>query len=81
MAHSNITSPPHYTFSGIEPREVIAAWGLNFALGNVVKYVARADHKGAALDDLRKAREYLDFEIKRRELDGNGDAEVRHADR
>jgi hypothetical protein len=74
MTTDRITSPAHYTFSGIEPREVIAAWGLNFSLGNVVS----ADHKGAALDDLRKAREYLDFEIKRRELDGNGDAEVRH---
>lgn len=62
-----ITRPAHYTCFAIEPREAIAAWGLNFALGNVVKYVARADHKGHAIEDLKKARENLDYEIRKRE--------------
>lgn len=48
-----------------EPIKVIQAWGLNFALGNVLKYVARAGHKPgvAALEDLKKAQTYLALEI------------------
>lgn len=66
MAHDAVGSPSHYTFSGIQPIDVIEAWGLGFHLGNVVKYVARADHKGASLQDLRKAAWYLNREIQRR---------------
>jgi hypothetical protein len=40
---------------------------MNFNLGNVVKYIWRADHKGATIEDLKKARWYLDDEIKRLE--------------
>ena len=67
MASDRISHPSHYTFSDIEPIDVIEAWGLGFHLGNVVKYVARADYKGAALDDLKKAAWYLNREIQRRE--------------
>lgn len=42
------------------------AWGLGFNLGNVVKYVARAEHKGQPVEDLEIARWYLDREIQRR---------------
>jgi hypothetical protein len=42
---------------------------MNFNLGNVVKYIWRADHKGATIEDLKKARWYLDDEIKRREIE------------
>lgn len=62
-----IARPSHYTYSGIEPIEVVEAWGLGYRLGNVVKYLARAGHKGDALADLKKARWYLDREIKKRE--------------
>ena len=62
-----INKPPHYTATAIEPIEVIEAWKLGFCLGNVLKYVARAELKGAALEDLKKARWYLDREIKKRE--------------
>ena len=58
-----INRPPHYTHSGIETIDVIEAWGLGFHLGNVVKYVSRAGKKGDALEDLRKARWYLDRAI------------------
>lgn len=51
---------PHYAGTAHEPIDVIEAWGLGFHLGNVVKYIARAGKKGAALEDLRKARWYLD---------------------
>lgn len=61
--------PKHYhRDSGHEVLEVIEAWGLGFILGNVVKYVARAGHKGDELTDLRKAREYLDRRIAKLEL-------------
>jgi hypothetical protein len=67
VPNDRINHPSHYTFSGLEPIQVIEAWGLNFHLGNVVKYVARADYKGSALDDLKKAAWYLNREIQRRE--------------
>jgi len=60
-----VDHPPHYSHSGIEAIDVIEAWGLGFNLGNVIKYVARAGHKGDTLEDLRKARWYLDREIGR----------------
>ena len=56
-------NPPHYRASKIEPIEVIEDWGLGFCLGNVLKYLARHRHKGTALEDLRKARWYLDRQI------------------
>jgi len=60
-----IHHPPHYTFGAIEVIDAIEAWELGFHLGNVVKYVARSDLKGSKLDDLKKARWYLDREIGR----------------
>lgn len=60
---SAIDHPTHYTRGGIEAIDAIEAWELGFNLGNVVKYVARCGHKGEALEDLQKARWYLDREI------------------
>lgn len=62
-----INHPPHYTATAVEPIDVIEAWELGFHLGNAVKYIARHAHKGSAIDDLRKARWYLDREISRME--------------
>lgn len=55
----------HYTTGGIEAIDVIEAWGLNFRLANVVKYIARHGKKArvGAKDDLIKARTYLSREI------------------
>lgn len=63
----NVNHPAHYRGGGgIESIEVIEAFGLGFALGNVVKYVLRSGKKHATpLEDLRKARWYLDREITR----------------
>lgn len=61
--------PIHYNMGKIEVIEAIVDWRLNFRLGNVVKYVARAPHKGKQLEDLRKARFYLDHEIKELEAE------------
>jgi hypothetical protein len=58
-----VKHPAHYNYSKYEPVKVIKEWGLNFNLGNVIKYVARAGRKDDILQDLKKARQYLDFEI------------------
>ena len=62
-----VNHPPHYNAhpSGVECITVTEWMGFN--LGNVVKYVWRADEKGNALEDLRKARWYLSREIERLE--------------
>lgn len=65
--HNMVNHPSHYNHGKYEPVNVIADWDLNFNLGNVIKYVARCDHKGRKLEDLKKARQYLDFEIQRLE--------------
>lgn len=58
-----VNHPPHYTThpSGVECIKIVEHMG--FCLGNVVKYVWRADLKGDAVEDLEKARFYLDREI------------------
>jgi len=63
--HDPVNSPAHYTSSGIETIDAIEAWGLGFNLGNCVKYVSRAGKKDPAkfIEDLEKARFYLDREI------------------
>jgi len=58
-----VNHPPHYKVGGIETIDFIEAKGLDYNLGNVVKYVTRADHKGNKLQDLEKARWYLDRAI------------------
>ncbi len=61
---SAVDHPSHYhRESGVEVIDAIEAWGLGFSLGNAVKYIARAGHKGVALQDLQKARWYLDRAI------------------
>ena len=63
--------PKHYTQGHIEVIDAIEAWQLNFRLANVVKYVARAEHKNNKLEDLKKARWYLDREISKLEQPAN----------
>lgn len=63
-----VNHPPHYkSDSGIESIDVIEAFGLNFRLGNTIKYILRHDKKGKPLEDLRKAKWYLEREIKKLE--------------
>lgn len=63
-----ISAPEHYVDGRqYEPHLVIEDWGLNFNLGNVIKYVSRAGRKDDIIEDLKKARQYLDFEIARLE--------------
>lgn len=62
-----VNHPPHYTShpSGVECITVTEHMGFN--LGNAVKYVWRADLKGDAIEDLKKAAWYIQREIQRRE--------------
>lgn len=59
-----VNHPSHYMWLPVEVIEITEH--LNFCLGNVIKYTLRADHKGKPLEDLKKARWYLDREIQRR---------------
>lgn len=64
MENDIINNPSHYCEGRTyEPIAVIKDWKLNFNLGNVVKYISRAGRKGNVLEDLRKAKFYLDWEI------------------
>lgn len=67
-----VRHPPHYIEGRkYEPRKVIYDWGLNFNLGNAVKYLSRAGRKGDKIEDLRKAIQYIEFEIEELEEDQN----------
>jgi hypothetical protein len=59
----NVNHPAHYKTGGIETIDFIEAKGLNYHLGNVVKYITRADTKGNRKEDLLKAQWYLNREI------------------
>lgn len=64
MDERMIKSPKHYTEGRrFEPKDVIRDWDLNFNLGNAVKYLARAGRKGDMVEDLKKAQQYIQFEI------------------
>jgi len=65
-----VNHPKHYTQhpSGVECIAVTEHMG--FCLGNAVKYIWRADLKHDAIEDLKKARWYLEREIMRREQSG-----------
>ena len=60
-----IDHPSHYTNGAIESIDYIESCGFGYAfeIGNVLKYVTRAEHKGSKLEDLKKARWYLDRAI------------------
>lgn len=58
-----VNHPKHYTFGKFEVIDVLEDWQLDFHLGNAVKYIARHRHKGRPLEDLKKARWYLERAI------------------
>lgn len=63
----NVNHPSHYTRGKIEVWDFIIDQDLNYLIGNVVKYVCRAGEKDPAkhIEDLEKAKAYLNREIKR----------------
>jgi len=62
-----VDHPAHYNQGKYEVIDVIQDWGLDFTEGNVVKYVARSKHKENRVEDLKKARWYLDYLIQQLE--------------
>lgn len=65
-ANDSIHKPKHYTEhpSGIECIQVTEHMGFN--LGNAIKYIWRCDLKKDAIEDLKKAKWYIDREINKR---------------
>lgn len=62
----DLAAQAHYTQATIQPIEYIVANNLDFLEGNVIKYVSRHKQKNG-LEDLRKARVYLDWLIEQTE--------------
>ena len=58
-----VNHPTHYKVGGIETIDFIEAKDLSYHLGNAVKYISRADHKGDKKQDLEKAIWYIDRAI------------------
>lgn len=65
MSKDSVNHPEHYGGSGngYEAIKVIEAWGSDFHIGNVIKYISRAGKKGDEVEDLRKAMWYLQRKI------------------
>jgi BRCT domain type II-containing protein len=62
-ASDPVNHPAHYKVGGIETIDFIEAKKLNYNMGNAVKYITRADHKGSRKQDLEKAIWYLKREL------------------
>jgi hypothetical protein len=56
-------SPAHYTRGSIEVWDFIRDQGLNYHLGNAIKYICRAGYKDSKTSDLKKAIHYLENEL------------------
>ena len=59
-----VDHPKHYNINWkgeqtIETYDFINSWKMGYAEGNIIKYVSRHKYKGKALQDLKKARWYL----------------------
>ena len=64
MSKEMVNHPSHYNV-GIETIDYIESWEMNFNTGNVIKYTTRAGFKENQLEDLEKAKWYLEREIQR----------------
>lgn len=76
----NVISPTHYTFGEIETIDFIRDKltedeFIGYCIGNVMKYTSRYRHKGG-LEDLRKAKVYLQWAIEAYEGDLPAETEV-----
>jgi hypothetical protein len=58
-----VNHPAHYKTGGIETIDFIEAKELNYNMGNAVKYISRAEHKGNKRQDLEKAVWYINREL------------------
>lgn len=68
-----VNHPNHYGGDTVyEAIKVIEAWGLDFHLGNTVKYISRAGKKDDIVQDLKKAAWYLQRKIDQLDTDRGG---------
>ena len=67
-----VSHPMHYSIENkiYEPYKVIAAWDCDFNIGSAIKYLARFKKKWNPIEDLKKAKQYIDFEIEKLESEG-----------
>lgn len=74
---NSVSHPSHYNTGSIEVIKAIEAWGFGegFNKGNAIKYIVRAGKKDPLreVEDLKKARQYIDFEIERLERRGKNE--------
>ena len=61
------TSPAYYQRGSIQVWDFIRDQNLSFHLGNSIKYICRAGHKGSKIEDLKKAIVYLQNELEHAE--------------
>ena len=66
LSGNRVNHPSHYN-KGIETIDYIESWNMDFNIGNVIKYVTRAGYKDNKLEDLEKAKWYLEREISKAE--------------
>ena len=69
-----VNHPHHYCQGGIETVDIIKAkmpitWFWGYLMGNILKYITRANSKGSQIEDLKKAAWYLDRLITELEKD------------
>jgi len=62
-----VNLPPHYMQGKIDVVDFIIDQKMDYCLGNAVKYLARYRFKGTPVEDLKKARFYLDRLIEQEE--------------
>lgn len=65
-SQESINHPSHYQGNSIEVIDIIEDFGLNFHLGNAIKYILRADKKGNREEDLSKAIWYIERELSKK---------------
>jgi hypothetical protein len=63
IVSSSSRGPSHYKRGTIEVWDFIRDQGLNYHLGNAIKYICRAGYKDSKVDDLKKAIHYLQNEL------------------
>jgi len=66
-SNESVDHPDHYQGQGIEVIDIIDSFELDFYRGNIIKYILREDKKKNELEDLKKAKWYIDKLIQKME--------------
>lgn len=76
MKYDNVDKPKHYNMFSVEVKYTIAEWVAGYkpysayCIGNVLKYISRAPYKENMIQDLKKAKFYLEEVIELMEKEG-----------